>query len=146
MAVATTRSAVAEHVVFACLHNGGGSQMAAAFFNLLADPGRAIAVSAGTRPGERVAPEVVAAMKEVGVDLSRARPRLLTSDLVHRASLLVTMGLGVECPYVLGLRTESWSLGEPAGQPLSRVRAIRDNVELMVAQLVSARGWARRSG
>jgi arsenate reductase len=146
LAVASARSAPAEHVVFVCVHNGGGSQMAAAFFNLLADPGRATAVSAGTRPGEGVAPEVVAAMKEVGVDLSCARPRLLTGDLVHRAALLVTMGSGVECPYVLGLRMQSWWLGDPAGQPLAQVRAIRDNVGLMVAQLVSSRGWARRSG
>jgi arsenate reductase len=144
LAVASARSAPAEQVVFACVHNGGGSQMAAAFFNLLADPGRATAVSAGSRPGDRIAPEVVAAMKEVGVDLSRARPRLLTGDLVHRASLLVTMGSGVECPYVLGLRTETWALGDPEGQPLAQVRAIRDNVGLMVAQLVSSRGWARR--
>ena len=144
MAVASARSAVLEQVVFACVHNGGGSQMAAAFFNLMADPGRAAAVSAGTRPGDRVTPEVVAAMKEVGVDLSHARPRLLTGDLVHRASLLVTLGSGVEHPYVLGLRTETWVLRDPSGQPLAQVRAIRDTVGMMVAQLVSSRGWAAR--
>ncbi len=142
--MASARSAVLEQVVFACVHNGGGSQMAAAFFNLMADPGRAAAVSAGTRPGDGIAPEVVVAMKEVGVDLSHARPRLLTGDLVHRASLLVTLGAGVEYPYVLGLRTETWILGDPWGQPLAEVRAIRDTVGLMVAQLVSSRGWARR--
>jgi arsenate reductase (thioredoxin) len=144
LAVASLGARPVEHVVFACLDNGGGSQMAAAFFNLMADPGRAAAVSAGTRPGDRIAPEVVVAMKEVGVDLSRARPRLLTGELVHRADLLVTMGAGVECPYVLGLRTETWTLGDPVGQSLDQVRAIRDAVGLMVAQLVSARGWARR--
>jgi len=144
VAAASVRSAPVEQVVFACMDNGGGSQMAAAFFNLMADPGRATALSAGTRPGDRVPVEVITAMKEVGVDLSRHRPRLLTGDLVHRASLLVTMGTGVECPYVVGLPTKSWSLDDPAGQPLSEVRAIRDAVGRLVAQLVSARGWARR--
>ena len=133
----------AEQVVFACVQDAGRSQMAAAFLNLLADPGRARAFSAGTRPGEQVHPEVVAAMKEVGVDLSRSRPQLLTSDLAARASLLVTMGCGDECPYVLGQRTESWALADPGGQPLPRVREIRDDVGRRVAQLVSSRGWAR---
>jgi arsenate reductase len=132
-------------VVFACVHNAGRSQMAAAFLNLFADPARATAVSAGLQPGPQVHPEVVAAMKEVGVDLSAVRPQLLTGDLAQRASLLVTMGGVDEWPYVLGLHTQSWALADPGGQPLSRVRQIRDDVGLMVAQLVSARGWARRS-
>jgi arsenate reductase (thioredoxin) len=141
---AERRPPPAEQVVFACVQDAGRSQMAAAFLNLLADPARATALSAGIQPGAHVHPEVVAAMKEVGVDLSAARPRLLADVLTQRASLLVTMGCADECPYILGLRTESWSLADPSGQPLSRVRQIRDHVGMMVAQLVSSRGWARR--
>jgi arsenate reductase len=117
--------------------------MAAAYFNLLADPARATALSAGVEPADRVHPEVVAAMKEVGVDLSAARPTRLTTELMRAASLLVTMGCVEDCPYVLGLRTEDWPMGDPVGQPLERVREMRDDVGLMVAQLVSTRGWVR---
>jgi arsenate reductase len=131
-------------VVFACATDAGRAQMAAAFFNLLADPTRATALSAGVEPAERVHPEVVAAMKEVGVDLSAARPTLLTTELMRGASLLVTMGCGDDCPYVLGLRTEDWPMGDPGRQPLERVREMRDDVGLMVAQLVSTCGWVRR--
>ena len=118
--------------------------MAAAIFNLLANPDKAMAVSAGTQPGQQVHAEVVAAMKEIGVDLSAARPRLLTGAVTARASLLVTMGCRDEVPYLLGLRTQDWPLGDPQGQPLERVREIRDEVARRVAQLVSARGWAGR--
>ena len=130
-----------ETVVFACVHNAGRSQMAAAFFDQLADPARARAISAGTRPGERVHPEVVAVMKEAGLDLSSARPRLLTRDLAQGASLLITMGCGDECPHVPGLRRDDWPLADPKGQPLERVRAIRDEVRARVAQLVDSQGW-----
>ena len=133
-----------ERVLFACATDAGRAQMAAAFFNLLADPTRATALSAGVEPAERVHPEVVAAMKEVGVDLSAARPTLLTTELMRGASLLVTMGCGDDCPYVLGLRTEDWPMGDPGGQPLERVREMRDDVGLMVAQLVSTCGWVSR--
>jgi arsenate reductase (thioredoxin) len=94
-------------------------------------------------PPQRLHPEVVTAMKEVGVDLSAARPRLLTAEMMRAASLVVTMGCGEECPYVLGLRMEDWPIGDPAGQPLERVRAMRDDVGLMVAHLVSTRRWVR---
>ena len=117
--------------------------MAAAFFNLLADPAKATAFSAGVQPADRVHPEVVAAMKEVGVDLSTAQPSLLTAEMMRGASLLVTMGCGEECPYVLGLRTEDWPMSDPGGQSLARVREMRDDVGLMVAQLVSTRRWVR---
>ena len=138
------RPSCGERVLFACATDAGRAQMAAAFFNLLADPTRATAFSAGVEPAERVHPEVVAAMKEVGVDLSAARPTLLTTELMRGASLLVTMGCGDDCPYVLGLRTEDWPMGDPGGQPLERVREMRDDVGLMVAQLVSTWGWVRR--
>lgn len=123
-------------VVFACVHSAGRSQMAAAFFNLLADPRTARGVSAGTAPGDAVHPEVVAAMHEVGLDLSSARPRKLTAELAAGAELLVTMGCGDECPYVPNLRREDWPLEDPKGQPPERVRAIRDDVRARVASLV----------
>ena len=137
------RSTVAEKVLFACAHDAGRAPMAAAFFNLFADPARATAFSAGVQPAARVHPEVVAAMKEVGVDLSDARPTLLTAEMMRGVSLVVTMGCGDECPYVLGLRMEDWPMGDPGGQPLERVREMRDDVGLMVAQLVSTRRWVR---
>jgi arsenate reductase len=137
------RPTSADTVVFACAHDSGRAQMAAAFFNLLADPARASAFSAGVEPAERLHPEVVAAMKEVGVDLSAARPTLLTAEMMRGASLVVTMGCGEECPYVLGLRMEDWPIGDPVGQPLERVRQMRDDLGLMVAHLVSIRRWVR---
>jgi arsenate reductase len=130
-------------VVFACARDSGRAQMAAAFFNLLADPARATALSAGVEPAEGLQPGVVAAMKEVGVDLSAARPRLLTAEMMRGASLVVTMGCGEECPYVLGLRMEDWPIDDLDGQPLERVREMRDDVGLMVAHLVSIRRWVR---
>jgi arsenate reductase len=134
-----------EHVIFACVQSAGRSQMAAAFFNLLADPSKARAVSAGTRPGERVHPEVVAVMAEAGLDLSAATPRQLTAALAEGASLLITMGCGDECPHIPGLQRDDWPLADPKGQPLQRVREIRDDVRQRVARLVSAHGWARTS-
>ena len=132
-----------DRVIFACVHNAGRSQIAAALFNLLADPTKAIAFSAGTRPGERVHPEVVTAMQEVGIDLSRATPRLLTRELAEGACLLVTMGCGDDCPYVPGLELDDWPLPDPKGQSLERVCEIRDNVRRHVEALISARRWGR---
>ena len=130
-------------VIFACVHNAGRSQMAAAFFNALADLAKARAVSAGTAPASRVHPEVVAAMREVGIDLSGATPRLLTPELTTTGQLLVTMGCGEACPLVPGLRREDWRLDDPKGQPPERVRAIRDEMRQRVARLVEAEGWGR---
>jgi arsenate reductase len=129
-------------VIFACVHNAGRSQMAAAFFNALADPARARAISAGTEPGERVHPEVVAAMKEEGIDLSAARPRLLTAQLAAGASLLVTMGCGDACPVVPGLRRDDWPLRDPKGRPLEEVRRIRDEIRGRVRALIVQEGAA----
>jgi len=103
-------------VIFACVHNAGRSQMAAAFFNQLANPTKARAVSAGTEPGERVHPEVLAVMQEVGIDLSHSKPQKLTEDLAKNAQLLITMGCGDKCPYVPGLRRDDWRLRDPKGQ------------------------------
>ena len=130
-------------VIFACVHNAGRSQMAAAFFDDMADPAAARAVSAGTRPGDRVHPEVVEAMREVGIDLGRATPRLLTDDMARGADTLVTMGCGDACPFVPGLTREDWPLDDPKGKPLDQVRRIRDEIRGRVEQLLRARGWAR---
>ena len=132
----------ATAVIFACVHNAGRSQMAAAFFNAVADPARAHAVSAGTAPAERVHPEVVAAMREVGIDLSGARPQRLTDDRAASAALLVTMGCGDACPVVPGLRRDDWSLDDPKGRPLEEVRRIRDEIRRRVERLLAAEGWA----
>lgn len=128
-------------VVFACVHNAGRSQMAAAFFNLLADPARARAVSAGTQPADRVHPVVVEAMAAAGIDVSAARPRRLTAELAATASMLVTMGCGDECPYVPGLEIDDWPLADPKGRPPVEVAAIRDDIRARVARLLDARGW-----
>jgi arsenate reductase len=133
-----------ERVIFACVHNAGRSQIAAAFFNHMTDSTLARAVSAGTQPGERVHPVVVEAMLEVGIDVSNSRPQKLTEDLARGASLLVTMGCGEECPYVPGLAREDWPLDDPKSRPLSDVRRIRDEIRDRVATLVHARQWARR--
>jgi arsenate reductase len=129
-------------VIFACVHNAGRSQMAAAFFNLLADPRKAQALSAGTQPGTRVHPEVRAAMAEIGVDLSSAQPKLLTHTMAEGAELLITMGCGDSCPYVPGLRRDDWPLEDPKGKPMERVRQIRDDVRARVEQLLAREGWA----
>jgi len=129
-------------VVFACVHNAGRSQMAAAFFNALADPSKARAVSAGTQPADRVNPVVVEAMREAGIDISRAMPQRLTHTVAEQASLLVTMGCGDECPHVPGLARDDWPLEDPAGQPLERVRTIRDDIRHRVHTLVTRAGVA----
>jgi arsenate reductase (thioredoxin) len=130
-------------VLFACVHNAGRSQMAAAWFNLLADPSRATAISAGTDPGARVHPEVVLAMGEVGVDLSSEQPKKLDDALAARAAMLITMGCGEACPVVPGVERDDWPLEDPKGKPLERVRAIRDEVRDRVCVLVQSRGWER---
>jgi arsenate reductase len=130
-------------VLFACIHNAGRSQMAAAWFNALVNPDLARGVSAGTEPGERVHPEVLSAMKEVGMDLSDATPRLLTQELAQTASLLVTMGCGESCPVVPGLRRADWPLEDPKGKPVETVRRIRDDIRGHVEALIAAEGWAR---
>jgi len=132
-------------VLFACIHNAGRSQMAAAWFNALADPAKVIAVSAGTEPGPRVHPEVLAAMNEVGIDLSRAQPRKLTPELAKESALLVTMGCGEACPNVPGLTRDDWPLEDPKGKPVERVRQIRDDIRARVLRLTESMGCARKS-
>jgi len=127
-------------VVFACVHNAGRSQMAAAFFNQLADHTKAEAISAGTEPGLRVHPEVLSAMQEAGIDLSNAKPQKLTQELAEGASLLITMGCGDKCPYVPGLRRDEWPLRDPKGLPADEVRDIRDEVKSRVQNLIGVEG------
>jgi arsenate reductase (thioredoxin) len=131
-------------VLFACVHNAGRSQMAASWFNALVDPASATAVSAGTQPGERVHPEVLKAMNEVGIHLSSARPQLLTEELAKNANLLVTMGCGESCPVVPGVERQDWPLADPKGQSLERVREIREEIRGRVMELISAKGWRRK--
>jgi arsenate reductase len=129
-------------VLFACVHNAGRSQMAAAFFNALANPMRAHGVSAGTQPGAQVHPEVLEVMREVGIDLSSVKPQKLTPQLAREAKVLITMGCGEECPVVPGAVREDWPLPDPKGQSLDRVREIREEIRKCVNELVHKRGLA----
>lgn len=129
-------------VLFACVHNAGRSQMAAAWFNARADPTKARAISAGTNPASRVHPQVVAVMSEVGVDLADARPARLNADLARQAQILITMGCGDECPVVPGARREDWPLDDPSGKPEAEVRRIRDEIKERVEALLHAEQWS----
>jgi arsenate reductase len=123
-------------VLFVCLQNAGRSQMSAALFEQAAGD-RHRALSAGTRPAERVHPEVVEVMRELEVDLSDCTPRLLTRELAEEADVVVTMGCGDECPYIPGKRYLDWELPDPAGRPLDEVRATRDEIHRRVEQLAA---------
>jgi arsenate reductase len=129
-----------QKIIFACVHNAGRSQMAAAFFNRLADPSRAVAVSAGTQPADRVHPEVVTAMRELGIDLHGAVPQRLTESLARDAAWLVTMGCGDECPIVPGVKRDDWPLPDPKGQGVEAVRSIRDQVRARVLAFAHREG------
>ena len=132
-----------KKVIFACVHNAGRSQMAAAFFNVMADPDKARALSAGTQPGERVHPEVLEVMRDIGLDLADAKPRLLTDDLARDAHWLITLGCGEACPRVAGLQREDWPLEDPKGKTPQQVERIRDEVAARVAGLLEREGWMR---
>jgi arsenate reductase len=124
------------NVLFVCLHNAGRSQMSEALFALAAD-GRHEARSAGTRPAERVHPQVVDAMREIGVDVGGRTPRRLDTGLAEWADVVVTMGCGDECPFIPGKTYLGWDLPDPAGLPLAEVRLLRDDIERRVGQLVA---------
>jgi arsenate reductase len=128
-------------VIFACVHNAGRSQMAAAFFNALADPKEARAISAGTQPADHVHPVVLETMREINIDLANAKPQKLTDDLAREANLLVTMGCGEQCPLIPGLLREDWPLEDPKGKPPELVRKIRDEIKAKVVHLLRDRGW-----
>jgi arsenate reductase (thioredoxin) len=121
--------------LFVCLHNAGRSQMSQALFERAAG-GRHQALSAGTTPGDRVHPEVVEVMRELGIDLADREPKPLTPELAEQADVIVTMGCGDECPYFPGKRYLDWDLEDPKGRPIEEVRATRDEIERRVAGLV----------
>jgi arsenate reductase (thioredoxin) len=121
--------------LFVCLHNAGRSQMSQALFERAAG-GRHRALSAGTTPADRVHPEVVEAMAELGIDVSGRTPRGLTRELAEEADVVVTMGCGDECPYIPGKRYLDWDLEDPKGRPLEEVRATRDEIDRRVRELV----------
>ena len=127
------------HVLFVCLHNAGRSQMSRALFERAAG-GRHTADSAGTTPGDRVHPEVVEAMGELGVDVAGRVPQRLTTELAERADVVVTMGCGDECPYIPGKRYVDWDLSDPKGRPIDEVRAIRDDIATRVEALARELG------
>jgi arsenate reductase len=122
-------------VLFVCVHNAGRSKMAAALLESYAH-GRVDIRSAGSEPGDRVNPSVATAMAEVGLDISRERPELLTDGAVRRADVVITMGCGDACPVYPGKRYEDWDLPDPAGRSLEEVRPIRDEIDRRVRALV----------
>ena len=123
-------------VLFVCLHNAGRSQMSQALLEHKA-AGRHVALSAGTMPAEHVHPEVVQAMRELGIDLSGRRPGLLIRELSEQADIVVTMGCGDECPYIPGKRYIEWDLPDPKGRPLDEVRVIRDDIARRIDSLLA---------
>jgi arsenate reductase len=132
-----------SNVLFACIHNAGRSQMAAAWFNELVDPAKAKGISAGTEPGTRVHPEVVTAMGEVGINLADGKPQFLSDDLAKTSSLLITMGCGEACPHIPGLKRDDWPLEDPKGKSVERVREIRDDIRRRVVALLRQNGWEK---
>jgi len=123
-------------VLFVCIHNAGRSQMAAGWLAALA--GDAIEVrSAGTAPADQVNPAAVEAMREVGIDITAATPKILTDDAVQVSDVVITMGCGDTCPFFPGTRYLDWPLDDPAGQGVEAVRPIRDAIKAKVEQLIT---------
>jgi protein-tyrosine-phosphatase len=122
-------------VLFVCLHNAGRSQISQALFEQAAN-GRHTALSAGTTPGERVHPEVVDVMRELGIDIADRKPQLLTPELAQQADIVITMGCGDQCPFIPGKRYIDWDLPDPKGRPIEEVRATRDEISRRVTALV----------
>ena len=125
-----------EHVLFVCTHNAGRSQIAQALFERAAH-GRHAAASAGTAPGDRVHPEVIAVMRELGIDIAERQPQLLTRELAQRADVVVTMGCGDQCPFIPGKRYVDWELEDPKGRPVEDVRATRDEIARRITELLA---------
>ena len=126
-------------VLFLCTHNAGRSQMALGFFSHLAGE-MAVALSGGSEPANQINPAAIEAMAEKGIDITREHPKRWTDSMLHNADVVVTMGCGDTCPFVPGRRYEDWPLADPAGQPLEAVRAVRDEIEKRVRQLLSDLG------
>jgi arsenate reductase (thioredoxin) len=129
-------------VLFVCVHNAGRSQMAAAFLDHLSQ-GAVEVRSAGSEPAEQVNPAAVAAMAEFGIDITTAKPKILTTDAVKASDVVITMGCGDTCPFYPGKRYEDWELEDPAGKGVEAVRPIRDEirrrVETLLNELIPAR-------
>ncbi|ETZ96994.1 low molecular weight phosphotyrosine phosphatase family protein [Mycobacterium kansasii 824] len=123
-------------MMFVCVHNAGRSQMAAALLTRLSE-GRIEVRSAGTEPADRINPVAVAAMAELGIDLTSATPKVLTPQAVQASDVVITMGCGDACPYFPGVSYRDWKLDDPAGQPLDVVRAIRDDIIRHVDALIT---------
>jgi arsenate reductase len=124
-------------VIFACIHNAGRSQMAAAFFNKFADKSKAQAISAGTQPADKLHDCVLEAMNKADIDLSGVKPQLLTDELAAGANLLITMGCGEACPFMPGLKREDWPLPDPKGKVDDEVCEIRDAIKTSVLRLLN---------
>ncbi|QDB79634.1 arsenate reductase ArsC [Georgenia wutianyii] len=123
-------------VMFVCVHNAGRSQMAAGFLSALSG-GRVEVRSAGSAPAETLNPVAVEAMAEVGIDITAQRPKVLTADAVEASDVVVTMGCGDACPFVPGVRYEDWELDDPAGQPIEKVREVRDDIRRRIEHLLT---------
>lgn len=123
-------------VLFVCVHNAGRSQMAAALLTELSG-GRVEVRSAGTAPADALNPVAVAAMAELGIDITAAAPKVLSADTVQSSDVVITMGCGDTCPYFPGVSYRDWKLDDPAGQPIEAVRAIRDAIAERVRELVA---------
>jgi arsenate reductase len=123
-------------VLFVCVHNAGRSQMAAAFLDQLSQ-GAVEVRSAGSEPAEQVNPAAVAAMAEVGIDLTTAKPKILTTNAVKASDVVITMGCGDTCPFYPGKRYEDWELEDPAGKGVAAVRPIRDEIRRRVETLLN---------
>jgi len=132
-----TQEATVPNVLFLCVHNAGRSQMALGWFNHLAS-GRAVAWSGGSEPADHVNPAAVAAMAEVGIDITGEYPKRWTDEIVSAADVVITMGCGDTCPFYPGTRYEDWDLEDPAGQGVDAVRPIRDEIERRVRGLLAS--------
>lgn len=135
-----------KRVVFVCPHSAGRSQMAAAFFNELADPARARAVAAGTDVAREVDPGVVRVMAEAGIPLPTVTPRRLSGALAASANDVITLGCIDECPFFAGVRVQDWPLADPRGKPVERIRRIRDSIRRRVEAMIEAKGWGVGEG
>jgi arsenate reductase len=129
-------------VLFACVHNAGRSQIAAALFNYHADPAKARAISAGTQPAARIHPEVVEVMRARGIDVSGGTPQKLTPALASGVDWLITMGCGDECPVVPGVRRDDWPIVDPKGQSREAVNAIADEIDARIRAFIAAEHFA----
>ncbi|MCX6404097.1 MAG: arsenate reductase ArsC [Actinobacteria bacterium] len=123
-------------VLFVCVHNAGRSQMAAGFLRELG-AGKIEVLSAGSAPADSINPSVVAAMQELGIDISAEQPKILTTESVQVSDVVITMGCGDVCPIFPGKRYEDWKLEDPAGQGVDAVRPIRDEIKARIEVLIS---------